>query len=129
MKAHVEIAIRRVLNFALYLSLCFVLGTGLLLDFRLPHGPQGRGLAVLGLTRHEWGDWHTWVGYALGVLIVIHLILARKWLMLVAAKRRALWLWVGLAAGIMMIVSMLFAPVGAAAANRGEGASHEQQTH
>jgi hypothetical protein len=65
-------------------------GTGSLLAFRLPPGSSGgAGLVVLDMTRHEWGAWHTWIGYAFLALIAIHLDLHWKWLWRVAAGSKS----------------------------------------
>ena len=59
----------RLNNILLYLGFSFLLGTGLLLVFRLPPGSRGgHGLTMLGLSRHEWGDLHYWV--ALGMVAI-----------------------------------------------------------
>ena len=56
----------------LWLVFCAMAGTGLLLAFRLPPGFRGgAGLAVMGWTRHQWGDLHTWLSYAFLGLIAV----------------------------------------------------------
>jgi hypothetical protein len=54
-------------------------GTGLILKFSLPPGSGGRGLALWGLGRHEFGDIHFWIAVALGVLLIVHLVLHWSW--------------------------------------------------
>lgn len=102
----------RVLDFLLWLAFCLMLATGFILRFRLPPGSQGgRGLAVLGLDRHDWGDLHTWLGYAVCVMVVTHLALHWCWLWRCAVPR---WKWpviVGLLAGILLAVSAWVLPV------------------
>ena len=57
-----RITFRRILNLLLYLSFCVMVGTGLLMAYRLIPGSRGgQGLEVLGWNRHEWGALHTWV--------------------------------------------------------------------
>ena len=99
----------RVLNFALYILLCLMIGTGLLLEFRLP--PRSRGLNVLGLNRHEWGDVHLWIAYGFIALIFLHLFLHRAWLIKVASSSHHWRLWIGLAVGIILIGLFLIFPV------------------
>ncbi len=49
--------------------------TGFLL-WLAPSGPQsGRQVLLLGLTKHEWGDVHFWVGVATVAITLIHLVL------------------------------------------------------
>ena len=112
--------LNRVLNLALYLILCFMIGTGWIMWQRLPrgsgHGPgrgqQGRETpAILGLTRHEWGDWHLYAGIAFLALSVLHLILNWTWLVKIAASRHAWRLWTGLAAGAAIIAILALLPV------------------
>lgn len=59
-------------SFALMMAL---VGTGLLLKFRL----EGGGSVVLGLSRHEWGDVHFYIAVGLGVMVLVHLALHLGW--------------------------------------------------
>lgn len=111
MNARTTTVLRRVLNYLLYLVLCFLIGTGFLLDFRFPQGRAGRGLSILGLDRHEWRDVHSWAGYLFAVLIIFHLWLAWKWLTNIAVKRRSVYMYAGLAAGVVLIVGLLLMPI------------------
>lgn len=110
MNAKTTTLLRRVLNYVLYLLFCFLIGTGLMLDYKLPHGRDARGITLWGMDRHEWGDWHTWVGYIFAVLIIIHLWLARKWLVSIAVKRHATYLYAGLALGLLLVAGLLLTP-------------------
>ena len=114
--------IRRVLNLLLYLSFCMMTGTGLLMAFRLiPGNRGGRGLTVLGWTRHEWGDLHTWVAYAFIALIVLHMLINWAWLTKVAGNGRLWPLLIGLAAGILIIAAFLILPIKEQGRGRGRG--------
>jgi hypothetical protein len=114
--------IRRVLNLLLYLSFCMMTGTGLLMAFRLiPGSKGGRGLTVLGWTRHEWGDLHTWVAYVFIALIVLHMVINWEWLTKVAGNGRLWPLLMGLAVGISIIVALLILPVQERGRGRGRG--------
>jgi|WetSurMetagenome_2_1015567.scaffolds.fasta_scaffold745888_1 hypothetical protein len=57
--------------------------SGLVLWFALPSGIGRRGLeqSYLGLSRYTWIDIHDWVAIALIVIVMIHLILHRKWVL------------------------------------------------
>jgi hypothetical protein len=99
----------KVTNLASFLLGSFMLGTGLLLAFRLPHGSGPS--TVLGLTRHEWGDIHLWTGIGLAILIVVHLCQHRVWLIQAAASRKKLRLVAGFALGALVIAAPLLIPV------------------
>lgn len=51
--------------------------TGLVL-FAWQPGPRSGREAFLGLVKHEWSDWHTWLSVGAGLTIVAHMILNRK---------------------------------------------------
>ena len=102
----------RILNLILWLTFCALVGTGLLLAFRLPPGSRGgAGLIALRMIRHEWGGWHTWVGYAFLGLVVLHLVLHWKWLWKIAAHSRFWPLLVGIGAGIVILVWLVIQPI------------------
>ena len=76
-----RITFRRILNLLLYLSFCVMVGTGLLMAYRLIPGSRGgQGLEVLGWNRHEWGALHTWVSYVFITLVAAHLAINWAWL-------------------------------------------------
>ena len=107
-----KLLFRRVLNLFLYLSLCVMIGTGLLMAYRLVPGSRGgQGLEVLGWSRHEWGDLHTWVSYLFVALIAAHLAMSWTWLVKCAAQGRAWRLAAGLIAGAAIIGALLLLPV------------------
>lgn len=122
-------AVSRVLNALLWLVFCAMSGTGLLLAFRMPPGSGGR-LTALGLTRHEWGDWHTWLSYAFLALIALHLALHWRWFWQVAAKRRSWPLIGGIGAGLLLMAALVLQPVTTAAGGRGkEGGKGRGKQH
>lgn len=117
-----KLVIRRVLNLMLYLSLCVMVGTGLLMAFRLIPGSRGGGgLEVLGWNRHQWGDLHTWVSYIFILLIVIHMAINWLWLLRVAAQGRIWRIVLGLLAGIAIVGVFFFLPVKDRKMNHGGG--------
>jgi hypothetical protein len=100
--------VHRALNLAMWLALCGLAGTAWILWQRLPAGVGGyrggrgsaeRARAVLGLTRHDWADWHAWIAVGFVVLGLAHLWLNRVWLRKVAASNHGWRLWAGLGAG------------------------------
>jgi hypothetical protein len=116
----------RLVNLLLWWSFCALAGTGFLLAFRLPPGSQGgQGLAALGLSRHEWGEIHTWIGYVVVAAILLHLLLHWRWLWQFAARRRAWPLWLGLGAGIVLFATLALLPVEKRAGKR-EGGGHNR---
>lgn len=107
-----KLAIRRILNLLLYLSFCAMLGTGLLMAYRLVPGSRGgQGLEVLGWNRHEWGDFHTWIAFLFVALLLVHLGLNWSWLVKCAAKGHPWRLAAGLLAGAAIVVTFLFLPI------------------
>ena len=115
----------RVWNASLWLVMCALAGTGLLLAFRLPPGSRGgRGLSVLGWGRHDWGDLHTWLSYGFLALMIVHLGLHWRWFWQIAARKRSWPLLLGFGAGIALIVTFLFLPVRDDGRGEGPGRGH-----
>ena len=124
--------IHRVLNLLLYIAFCAMVGTGLLMAYRLPPGSRGgRGLTVLGMDRHEWGDVHLWISYIVVVAVIAHLGMNWTWLKKIAASMKPLRLLGGLLVGIVIIVVLLVLPVTVnnrqLPRNQGQGRIHETQ--
>lgn len=111
MNAVTKTNLNRVLNLALLFESAFLLGSGWALAERLPHGRRGQNLLLLGLDRHDWRELHTWAGYAIAALVVIHLLLHIPWLRQVAARTRTWPLVTGLGAALAGIALFVFAPV------------------
>lgn len=112
--------VNRAINLALYLLMCWLLGTGVLIWLRLPPGSGGGGPGrhggreapeILGLTRHEWGDLHLYAALAFVALGGLHLWLNRVWLKKIAASNRALPLWGGLALGAAIVMVLVLLPI------------------
>jgi len=102
----------KILNGLLWLVFCAMAGTGLLLAFRLPPGSRGgQGLSALGMTRHDWGDVHTWLSYAFLALILIHLLLHWRWFWQVAARKKRWPLVIGFGAGLALLLALSLQPV------------------
>jgi uncharacterized membrane protein len=112
----------RILNLSLYLVFCFMVGTGILLEYRLVPGSEGgHGLSALGMGRHDWGDWHFWLGASFVVLVILHLWLNRAWLHKIAAKMKWWRLWLGLIAGLIIILGIAFLPLKKSENGHGHG--------
>lgn len=104
-------SLHRPINLLLFLGSSFLLGTGWILDSRLPRGRPGHGLTVLSLDRHQWGDLHAWTAYILMGLVVAHLALHHAWLSRVAASGHAWRLAAGLTAGAAILAFLMLVPV------------------
>lgn len=124
-----KITLNRVLNLLLWLNFCALTGTGLLLAFRLPPGSRGgAGLRAIGLNRHQWGDWHSWIGYAFLALMVVHLALHWRWFWQVAARKRSWPLLLGLGAGLLLLLLLALQPVSGSGGGR-HAKSHSSERH
>ena len=104
--------IRMLTDILMFVTLCFLVGTGLLLHFRLVPGFMGgHGLTLLGLSRHEWGTYHLWAAYGLLFLVIIHLILNFAFIKnCIAARKTWLVIVLGLA-GLLIISVFLLLPI------------------
>jgi hypothetical protein len=110
--ASARVLLPRILNALLWLVFCSMSGTGLLLAFRLPPGSRGgQGLTAAGLSRHEWGDIHTWLSYAFLALILLHLALHWRWFWQVAARKRSWPLLLGFGTGLALLAALALWPV------------------
>jgi hypothetical protein len=115
-------AFRTITDILMFGTMCFLAGTGLLFQYRLVPGFMGgRGLTVLGLSRHEWGTYHLWAAYLLLGLVLVHMALNYAFIKnCIAAKRT--WIVIGLGLiGAAIISVFLLLPV-----KRGAGDGQEQ---
>jgi H+/Cl- antiporter ClcA len=122
--------VHRLLNLILYVAFCAMVGTGLLLAYRLPPGSRGgRGTTVLGMERHEWGNVHLWIACVVMAAVVAHLVMNWTWLTKIAASMKPWRLWGGLLLGIGIIVVLLLLPVKTERFFKGQGHGriHESQ--
>jgi MFS family permease len=102
----------KLLNLILWVSGCALAGTGLLLEFRLPPGSRGgRGLEVLGMGRHDWGEVHLILGYVVAGLVVAHIAVHWRWLWQYATRKRGPMLLGGLALGALIVAAPFLLPV------------------
>jgi hypothetical protein len=105
-----------------------MLGTGLLMAYRLPPGSRGgSGLTVLGMDRHEWGDVHLWISYIFIAAVIVHLGMNWTWLNKIAASMKPMRLLGGLLAGVLIIVLLLVLPVNNRRLSRNQGHGRIQQ--
>ncbi len=100
-------------------------GTGLLLAFRMPPGSRGgQGLSAWGMSRHEWGDIHTWLSYGFLALILIHLALHWRWFWQVAARKKGWPLLLGFGAGLVLMALLVLQPVEKRGGHAEHGSEH-----
>lgn len=117
-----------VLEGAALIAFVLLAATGLLLEFRLTHG-SGR-LAVLGLARHEWGEFHFWAAASFLVLMAVHLFMHWRWVWATARGRnpateraRGAAFLVATAMIAAMIAAAMLAPV-QVEPGQGDGRQH-----
>jgi hypothetical protein len=90
-----------------------MLGTGLALVYRLPPGQDGgKGLMMLGMSRHGWGDFHFYIGLLMSVLVVLYLALHWSWVKraILSIKHTLGWiaLLVALAIGLIPLLLSVY---------------------
>jgi hypothetical protein len=68
------------------ISFIGMIATGYILFFALPPGTN-RSLSLWGLTRHQWGQIHSWVSVGLLVVLLAHLALHWQWVVATVAQR------------------------------------------
>lgn len=119
MKPGLKNPLLRATNLLLYLSFCALLGTGALLTWKLVPGSRGgRGLEVLGMGRHDWGDIHFWCGVVCLVATVVHMLLNWPWLKKIATSGHLWRLVAGLGVGLAIVFGIYFLPM---TENQGSG--------
>jgi len=127
MKPGLKNPLMRVTNLLLYLSFCGLIGTGVLMTWKLVPGSEGgHGLTVLDMTRHEWGDIHFWLGVACVSTTLFHLFLNWAWLKKIASSGKLWRLVAGLAAGAALIFGIYALPL-KKADNRTTDSHQEEQ--
>ncbi|TKJ37249.1 hypothetical protein CEE37_14140 [candidate division LCP-89 bacterium B3_LCP] len=83
-----------------YLGFTLLLGTGLILQYILPHGSgriagSGTGRAsgekiittLWGMSRDQWGEIHFWIAAITLVVLALHLLFHWKWIICVLGRR------------------------------------------
>ncbi len=104
--------LNRIVDFFLWIAFCGMLATGFIVRYRLPPGRQGgHGLSIWGWSRHDWGDLHAWLGYAVCAAVVAHLLLHWRWLRTAAWPRLKWPVFVGLLLGLLLVASVWLLPV------------------
>ena len=68
-------------------------------------------MTCLGWGRHDWGDLHLYVSYAVIALLVLHLAMNWQWLVKIASRRVRWRLAAGFCAGLGLILLFLLLPI------------------
>lgn len=103
--------INRVINIGLYWAFCLLVGSGLVMKFRLADEyPYPKGARILGLGWSDWAFLHLMTGAGIATLLLAHLVMNRRWILVVAADRRYWALAVGLGLGLALLLGPLLAP-------------------
>jgi len=63
-----------------------IVWTGLLLYFVLPPGSGRHGQTLVGMDRHEWGDWHLYLALTGLALVLVHVALHWRWMCVMACR-------------------------------------------
>lgn len=72
-------------DFAAFLAMLGMIGTGLIVRFALPPGTGGRW-TIWDMGRHDWGALHYYLAIALLALLLVHLALHWSWTCVIADK-------------------------------------------
>ena len=101
--------LRRIADFTLYFSFCFLLGSGVLMKFSFVKGlgPQ----TAFGLSKPQWCDLHLIASAIMLCAVILHLALNSKWICKVGAfgkKRLAIFI---IALGIILTLLLALCPV------------------
>jgi hypothetical protein len=93
-------------NAALYLATCALIGTGLLLEFRLDE--EDGAARIFGMGQDDWGEIHLVVALIFISLVVLHLVQKLAWFKMVLSRSKlALGL---LLVGLIVIAGLLAWP-------------------
>lgn len=96
-----------------FVCFVFLISTGVIMKYLLPPG-SGRWVDLWSFNRHQWGDFHFLLAVVFLLIISVHLLLHRRWILAMTAgkldhniKKRLL---VGMAA-CLALIALAFAPV------------------
>lgn len=94
-------------NSALFLATCAVIGTGLMLEFRLDDD-QG-SFRLFGISADDWGEAHFVIALIFIALLVAHCILHKAWIKMKLQQQKFPALCV-LAVGLLLAATLLVWP-------------------
>ncbi|MFA7171993.1 MAG: DUF4405 domain-containing protein [Kiritimatiellia bacterium] len=120
--------IRVLTDILMYVTMCFLAGTGLLIKHRLVPGSKGgHGLTLLNFSRHEWGTAHLWAAYLLLALVVIHLVLNFAFIRSAVARDSSWLMFVLALIGILIALFFLVMPIKKTGEDKGHGRFRKQK--
>lgn len=114
---------RSLVNAALYLGTCALIGTGLLLELRMDE--EDGSVRLLGMGRDDWGEIHILVAITFIALTTLHLLLHGAWIKAAVAKAR--WALPLLIAGLGLIAALQLLPTDDMLAGGGTKAGHHHE--
>ena len=109
-------------NAALYLVTCALVGTGLLLELRMDE--EDGAVRLFGMGRDDWGENHIAIALVFVGLTVLHLMVNWGWVKSARAKTK--WAVPVFAVGLALIAALLMWPSGDDAENGRPTASTTQ---
>ena len=92
-----------IIAFFLFIML---LSTGVLLHYIIPPR-SGQYYQVLGMSRHQWGDVHFMIAVAFVSVLVIHLILHRKYILHIFDRSSAQGITMRVILGIFSLLALI----------------------
>lgn len=100
--------IRRINDIVIYLLFCFLLGTGIMLEYTFVKG-AGTQL-VLGMGKHGWETLHVYAGFLAAVSALVHVLLNAKFVKNAMCKRSTFATAIFVLAGAALIFGLGFFP-------------------
>lgn len=114
--------LRIVNDVAMWFLFCFMFGTGVLMHYRLTPGFKGgHGLSLLGMFRHDWGEYHLGAAYVFLALLCAHLVLNFSFIKNAIAKKTNWRVLLILSGGLIVVAFFLFAPISKEEGDRRRG--------
>ena len=100
--------IRRINDIAIYLLFCFLLGTGIMLEYTFVKGAGAQ--LVLGMGKHGWETLHLYAGFLAAVSVLVHVLLNAKFVKNAICKKSAFATTMFVLAGAALIFGLGFFP-------------------
>ena len=101
--------LKKTTDLVLWFLFCFILGTGLMIHYRLV--PGGAGLTFLGMSRHGWGNLHFWAACLFITALGVHLYLNFNMIRTLIADKSNRKCIIIFGIGILIILFFLLFPV------------------
>ncbi|MBR4596997.1 MAG: DUF4405 domain-containing protein [Opitutales bacterium] len=101
-------ALRRITDFILYFSFCFLLGSGFMMKFSFVKGMKG--MTVLGLSKPQWCDLHFFIAMAMLAALVLHMALNASWIYKVGSFSKKWLAIIVVALGVALALLLSLCP-------------------